>query len=205
MVDKKSKRDMMLNEAFKLFLRHGYKNTKIIDIAENAGIGKGTVYEYFPSKEFLFTQVFREKILTEYKKIEIQISKCSSAEEKLIEFVKFEYSNSRQFGDTLQVLPEMIMNTSALKSKELQGILSLLWEYRFNIMHSIIVEGVKSGEFSAMDSEMMAISVLGSINFYILYEFDMMPKDWPKIVENKEWNFNDFMSIILRGISTITR
>lgn len=194
----------MLNEAFKLFLRHGYKNTKIIDIAENAGIGKGTVYEYFPSKEFLFTQVFSDKILNEYKKIEILITKCNSAEEKLIEFVKFEYSNSSQFGDSLQALPEMIMNTSALKSKELQGVLSLLWEYRFNIMHSIIIEGIKSGEFSSLNSEMMAVSVLGSINFYILYEFDMMPKDWPRIVENKEWEFDDFMAIILRGISKIT-
>ena len=204
MVDKKSKRDLMLDEAFKLFLSHGYKNTKIIDIAENAGIGKGTVYEYFPSKEVLFTQVFSEKILTEYKKIEIQISKCESAEEKLIEFVKFEYSNSRQFGDSLQALPEMIMNTSALKSKELQGILSLLWEYRFNIMHSIIIEGIKKGEFSPLNSEMMAVSTLGSINFFILYEFDMMPKDWPRIVENNGWDFNDFIAIILGGIRKIT-
>jgi AcrR family transcriptional regulator len=199
-MEKKSKRDLMLEAAFKLFIKHGYKDTKVIDIADTAGVGKGTVYEYFPSKELLFSQVFKEKILAEYKKIELLLSTKQTAEEKIVAFVQFEYDNSRKFGDTLQILPEMMMNTSALKNKGLQSILSLLWEYRFNTMHSIILEGIKSKEFMALNSEMMAISVMGSINFYILYEFDMMPKDWPKIVENSIWEFDEFIKIILTGI-----
>jgi AcrR family transcriptional regulator len=199
-MEKKSKRDLMLEAAFKLFIKHGYKDTKVIDIADTAGVGKGTVYEYFPSKELLFSQVFKEKILAEYKKIELLLSTKQTAEEKIVAFVQFEYDNSRKFGDTLQILPEMMMNTSALKNKGLQSILSLLWENRFNTMHSIILEGIKSKEFMALNSEMMAISVMGSINFYILYEFDMMPKDWPKIVENSIWEFDEFIKIILTGI-----
>jgi TetR/AcrR family fatty acid metabolism transcriptional regulator len=204
-MEKKSKRDLMLEAAFKLFIKQGYKDTKIIEIADSAGVGKGTVYEYFPSKEFLFSQVFKEKILAEYKKIESLLLEKETAEEKIVTFVQFEYANSKKFGDTLQMLPEMIMNTSALKNKGLQNILSLLWEYRFNTMHSIILEGIKNKEFTALNSEMMAISVMGSINFYILYEFDMMPKDWPKIVGNSNWEFEDFIEIILSGIREKTK
>lgn len=204
-MDKKSKRDLMLEAAFKLFLKYGYNDTKVIDIAETAGVGKGTVYEYFPSKEILFSQVFHDKILSEYNKIYKSISKGKNAEDKLRIFISFEIENSRKYGDTLQILPEMVMNSSALKNKELQKLLSLLWESRFKAMHSIIVEGIASGEFLPNNSEMTAISLLGSVNFYILYVFDMMPKDWPQIVNNQTWELSEFLKIILCGISKTSR
>jgi len=34
-------------------------NTKISDIAEAAGIGKGTIYEYFRSKDEIFVESFQ--------------------------------------------------------------------------------------------------------------------------------------------------
>ena len=48
-----------LDTALDLFVQKGYLDTKIIDIFNAAGIGKGTVYEYFSSKEELFTELCR--------------------------------------------------------------------------------------------------------------------------------------------------
>lgn len=44
-------RDLILQAAATLFERYGYKKTTIDDIAQEAGIGKGTVYLRFDSKE----------------------------------------------------------------------------------------------------------------------------------------------------------
>ncbi len=44
-------RDSILDAAERLFRRYGYKKTTIDDLAREAGIGKGTVYLYFDSKE----------------------------------------------------------------------------------------------------------------------------------------------------------
>lgn len=48
---RKEKRNRILDEAGKLFVANGIESTKIIDIAKAAGVAKGTVYEYFESKE----------------------------------------------------------------------------------------------------------------------------------------------------------
>src|SRR5262249_31281907 len=44
-------RDAILDAAERLLAYYGYKKTTMDDLAREAGIGKGTVYLYFPSKE----------------------------------------------------------------------------------------------------------------------------------------------------------
>ena len=71
-VNKKDKHDRIIQAGLKVFARDGYSKAKIIDIAESAGIGKGTVYEYFSSKKELFLNVFsyvKELILSKQWKV----------------------------------------------------------------------------------------------------------------------------------------
>src|SRR5262245_13954527 len=44
----------ILDAAVKLFARHGYSGTDTQVLADELGVGKGTVYRYFSSKERLF-------------------------------------------------------------------------------------------------------------------------------------------------------
>ncbi|WP_197257361.1 TetR/AcrR family transcriptional regulator [Paenibacillus dendritiformis] len=46
---------LILDAAYELFGANGFYETKMSDIAEKAGIAKGTIYIYFKSKEELFT------------------------------------------------------------------------------------------------------------------------------------------------------
>lgn len=64
-VNKEEKRDLIVRAALKVFAEKGMAGTTIRDIAEEAGIGKGTVYEYFRDKEeiihnsfFYFQKIF---------------------------------------------------------------------------------------------------------------------------------------------------
>lgn len=52
-VDRESKRKTIMQAALKVFAEKGTDAAKMADIAVSAGVGKGTLYEYFPSKEDL--------------------------------------------------------------------------------------------------------------------------------------------------------
>ncbi|MDO4553199.1 MAG: helix-turn-helix domain-containing protein, partial [Bacillota bacterium] len=56
------KRERILKAALGLVLERGLDETRVIDIARAAGVGKGTVYEYFPSKEALYLELFQEHV-----------------------------------------------------------------------------------------------------------------------------------------------
>src|SRR5689334_19176637 len=56
--------DRILDAAAELLVRHGYRKVTIEDIAQLAGIGKGTVYLHWRTKQQLFEAVFvREAII----------------------------------------------------------------------------------------------------------------------------------------------
>jgi len=50
----------ILDAARRLFVAHGFANTSIDAIAEQAGVAKGAVYHHFDSKEQIFHRVFEE-------------------------------------------------------------------------------------------------------------------------------------------------
>ena len=52
------KRALIVKASADVFAERGFASTRVADIAERAGIGKGTVYEYFSSKEELLFAVF---------------------------------------------------------------------------------------------------------------------------------------------------
>lgn len=54
------KKSTILESARQLFRQHGYKRTSMDDIAHEAGVAKGTLYIYFPSKEQLFIAVSQQ-------------------------------------------------------------------------------------------------------------------------------------------------
>ena len=57
-VNKKEKREKILEAAISVFAKKGTAKTKTADIAEAAQIGKGTIYEYFQSKDEIIMAAF---------------------------------------------------------------------------------------------------------------------------------------------------
>jgi AcrR family transcriptional regulator len=57
------RRDALLQAAHDLFSRHGFADTRMDDVAAAAGVSKGTVYLYFPTKEALFEALLRRDVL----------------------------------------------------------------------------------------------------------------------------------------------
>ncbi|MDF2628516.1 MAG: Transcriptional regulator, TetR family [Symbiobacteriaceae bacterium] len=53
------KRDTVLQAALELFTERGFEGTSVPLIAERAGVGVGTIYRYFASKEALVNIVFQ--------------------------------------------------------------------------------------------------------------------------------------------------
>lgn len=49
----------ILDAAYDQFAKHGFSDTRIEDVARGAGVSKGSIYLYFPTKEALFEALVR--------------------------------------------------------------------------------------------------------------------------------------------------
>src|SRR5688572_28878458 len=77
------KREAILRAAIKVFAGKGYFNSKVSDIAKEAGIADGTVYLYFKSKDDILHSFFDRamaEFIAEGKK---QLAELESPAEKL--------------------------------------------------------------------------------------------------------------------------
>ncbi len=55
-----TKRDEIISAALELIAEHGFHGAPMAMIAEKAGVGAGTIYRYFPSKEALIIELYHE-------------------------------------------------------------------------------------------------------------------------------------------------
>jgi AcrR family transcriptional regulator len=84
--NKRIKKDALMRTAFELFSLNGIAKTTIAEIAEHAGVGKGTFYFYFKDKYDIRNHIIAHqsaRIFLKAKK-EIEVLPLETLEEKII-------------------------------------------------------------------------------------------------------------------------
>src|SRR5438094_6500071 len=69
--------------ALDCFAERGFAATRLEDIAARAGVTKGTLYLYFPSKEELFKALVRSELLPNIERLEAVAAGTGSAADML--------------------------------------------------------------------------------------------------------------------------
>ncbi len=157
--EKQDKKSMLLNAAAAVFSRDGYYKAKVEDIAKHAGVGKGTIYEYFTSKKELFQEMVRGS-LEEYEILIRQevdsVKGWDKKLEKLIEAnIKFA-SNYRNLAKIVSSDPGSIGEAS--KKWLINERISMT-----KFIEDIILCGIEDSTFREVDPNITAIAFLGAL------------------------------------------
>jgi AcrR family transcriptional regulator len=91
---KQQRREQILAAAFQVFAVQGYEAARIDDVAERAGVAKGTIYLYFHDKKQLFRAVVRSLLKKRFDVVARTFS--GSAEDLLRDLV------SRMYGEVVR-------------------------------------------------------------------------------------------------------
>jgi AcrR family transcriptional regulator len=80
-------RDVILDAMERLLARYGYKKTTMDDVAREAGIGKGTIYLHFPSKEEVALSSIDRVVERVQERLRALAASSLSAEDRLREML----------------------------------------------------------------------------------------------------------------------
>ncbi len=192
------KKESILQAAFHLFASKGFHKTKMIDIAEAAGIGKGTIYEYFSGKDTLYIEFIKENFLGTYKSVDNLFTENSSAAEKLKKFVCFEAENISANGKIFGLLEHEMKNIEPCRNQNIRRLFFEVQYLRFNIVKKIIEEGIKTEEFKQTDLNTAASAVLGSLTAFQVFSHKLHPLSGNI---NEEIHMDQFIEILLNGLN----
>ncbi|MCC2635738.1 MAG: transcriptional regulator, TetR family [Ramlibacter sp.] len=171
----------LLDAALDLFVERGFAATRSEEVAARAGVSKGTLFLYFPSKEELFKAVVRENISGRFS-------------EWNEEFEAFEGSTPDMVRYCMRVWWERIGATRAsgitkLMISEARNFPDLAAFYQQEVIRPsnelirrILQRGIDRGEFRPMDLDYAVFSIIAPMVFLIMMKHSLgacQPQDYP--------------------------
>lgn len=159
---KEDKKESILQAAGRVFYLKGFEGTKMEDVAREAGIGKGTVYEYFASKLELFNETVayhRDKYLDNVEK---SMAKGRTLRDKFIALAKTQTETVREHINIFRM-----MSCSTVMAREMGALILEQNNRMTDYLKELVREAMLEGEVRpGLDPEMVASLMLGTVNQY---------------------------------------
>ena len=166
-VDKEKKREDIVLAALAVFAEKGFSKTTIKDIAEQAGIGKGTIYEYFNDKDeiihnsfFYFQKFFEFDIQETLLSEKDGASKLTAVIKSILKIINGEY------GKYLDLMFDFWAEGIKGHSKNVMiSEMNRFYKSYRKLFEDILKEGVDDGSFrSDLDPLPVASIIIGMLD-----------------------------------------
>lgn len=156
---KQKKREKILEIAAELFSRKNYHEVMMDDVARLTDIAKGTVYNYFESKEELYFTIMSQKLNNLNTSLKEKISGEISCIESLHSFVIHLYMFMMKYPSFFLMYQKEYLNAEndfceQLKSQN---------EELKSILKGILRKGIRENQFRNIDEDFAVKLILGSI------------------------------------------
>ena len=164
----------LLEAALDLFVEKGFAATRVEEVAARAGVSKGTLFLYFPSKEDLFKAVVRENVVAAVAQGAAEVAQFQGTSGELLEWMMLQWW--RRYGAT------KASGISKLVMSEASNFPDLADFFRTEVItpahalvRSALQRGKDRGEFRPADTELALHSVMAPLLFLVMWKHSMGP------------------------------
>ena len=169
-VDKEQKIKEIAQAALKLFSQKGYAGTNVGQIAKSAGIGKGTIYEYFETKEDIFIAAIMEwisqfefQLSAHLEKIDDPVQRLFAVAEMTVKWADpLDPATTRL---SLEILQQFLMEGGVIFKK--RNLAIKIHDGLRRMVMNILLDGISKGIFKseiARDAEKIANNLLACLD-----------------------------------------
>lgn len=153
------RRREIFNAAVNIFLKQGFQETSIGEIAEAAGIGRSTLYDYFKNKDDILVFFVEEEVSELTRRTEEISLQSSNVVEKLSQTMLIHLEFLAQ---NKELYLKLMMETLQLSPESQQRIQLKRYAYQ-DLLRSVIEQGVQQGVFRPVDPLLVARLLINSI------------------------------------------
>lgn len=201
---KEARPQELLDAALTLFVEKGFAGSRTDEVAQRAGVSKGTLYIYYPSKEELFKAVVRQNLS----------SLIAEGEEMAS---SFEGSSSELLSCLLKTWWERVGNTPAagihkIVLAEVRNFPELAQFYNDEVMvpadrlfSRCVQRGIERGEFRPMPLHEVALALMAPVIFMAIHRhsFGACPVHGAEV--DPTLVLDTHLDLVLRGLEVRTQ
>jgi Transcriptional regulator len=161
MAPKENKRDLIIEAAIQVLSRKGYHSAKMEEIAVVAGIGKGTIYEYFPGKLQLLQEILERSFYMYDSSTKADINNSLPIKQKIKALVQGHFQFCRENRDLTRIL---FFDTEVIDT-ELRDWTLEKRKLKESNMRSLIQAAIDSGEIRDLDARLLTTVISGILSY----------------------------------------
>lgn len=133
----------IIDAAVRVFARNGFYNSRVSDIAREAGIASGTIYLYFKTKDEILVTLFREKMAAFVAALRAEIAREPDPEARIRRLVRLHFEVLEASPDMAEVVQvELRQGQKFFRGASAHEIAAY-----FELIGSVLQDGVASGVF----------------------------------------------------------
>lgn len=187
-------RESILDATDRLLARCGYKKMTIDDLAKEVGIGKGSVYLHFASKEEIALSHI-DRIIERIKRRSREIAKKGGPVddrlcEMLVDRVLFRFDSVQHYTQSLNEMLANLRQSLLVRRKR-------YFQEEARIFAEVILEGQKDGVLRAGDPLDHAFTLLTATNSLLPYSLSVTELGERKEIEDRTVKI---ASVLIRGL-----
>lgn len=165
--------DKMLDAAARLFATQRFHEVRMEDIAEEAGVGKGTLYRYFRDKEELYTALLTQASHQFAAELREAMADAASPRAQLEAMV----ASILQHFDTHPHLLDLIQRAEVLARPGHEFPWQQTRHQTIRLVTNLFRAARQAGEFSIRDPDLAALMLLGGLRSVIRFGKRPRPRD----------------------------
>jgi AcrR family transcriptional regulator len=157
----------LLDAALDLFVEKGFAATRSEEVAARAGVSKGTLYLYYPSKEELLKEVIRQNVVNQIAEgVEIVRAFEGSSSELLAHMMRLWW---QRVGETrasgiLKLMMSEVRNFPEIAEFYIDEVTAPC----DRMLAEIVERGIARGEFRPVVPLFVHLLVMASLNFFVI-------------------------------------
>ena len=161
------KQRQIINTAIDIFAEKGFQQTTMQEIAETAGVGKGTIYRFYASKEDLLSSLVEFAIQDVSEEIRRAIKAVKQPIQKLKTIIDVEFN----YYDTHRNLAKFLVREVLGYGRTIEEHIKRIHSTRSAIVEPVVKEGIVAGDFKPVNPATLAASIEGMILSTVIFWF----------------------------------
>lgn len=190
----------LLAAALDLFVEKGFAATRVEEVAQRAGVSKGTLFLYFSSKEELFKAVVRENISGRFAEWGEELKVFEGSSEELLCYCMTSWWE--RIGSTkASGIPKLMMSEAGNFPELVSFFQQEVVQPGNELIQRILQRGVERGEFRAVDPVYGIYSILAPMVFLNLWKHGGGSCGDARVELDPQQYIASQLKIVLHGLS----
>jgi AcrR family transcriptional regulator len=188
----------ILDAAVAVFAEKGFAAARMEDIAKRAGVTKGTIYLYFPSKHDIFKSLVRDTLGATITDVSANAQTFEGSSSDLIQTILRAVGHLLNTSDRV-VLPKIIIAEAGNFPELARFYREEIVDKGLGMITGAIERGIARGEFRKLPADHVARLCIAPILLSVIWrtsfsKFDKVPFDYPAFVETH-------LDVLLKGLA----